>query len=80
MNDTGGLILVEDISVSQLEKWLEYHEYHEYHERTCHNISLKAHKGVFCCSECGIHVDIALMDSHDYYLPLFCPECGAKVN
>lgn len=48
-------------------------------ERTCRNISLKAHKGVFCCSECEIHVDIALMDSIDDYLPSFCPNCGCRV-
>lgn len=50
--------------------------------RMCRNESLKKGKGVFCCSSCSIHLDIADMDEDDldvFYEPKFCPNCGAKV-
>lgn len=51
-------------------------------ERTCWNDSLKRGKGVFCCSECGTHLDIADMEEEDmdvFYEPSYCPTCGLKV-
>lgn len=45
-----------------------------------YNDSLKKGSGVFYCGKCHCHVDIALMDSDDFYEPKHCPECGKKVN
>lgn len=51
--------------------------------RTCRNDSTKKGKGVFLCSECGIHLDMAEMDEENldaFYEPNFCPNCGALVE
>ena len=52
-------------------------------ELTCWNDSLKRGKGVFHCSKCGIHLDIADMEEEDmdvFYEPSFCPSCDARVK
>lgn len=51
--------------------------------RTCRNDSTKRGKGVFLCSECSIHLDMAEMDEENldaFYEPNFCPNCGVKVE
>lgn len=52
-------------------------------DRRCRNDSTKRGKGVFLCSECGIHLDMAEMDEENldaFYEPNFCPNCGALVE
>ena len=52
-------------------------------ERTCRNDSTKRGKGVFLCSECSIHLDMAEMDEENldaFYEQNFCPNCGALVE
>nr|DAV56302.1 MAG TPA: hypothetical protein [Caudoviricetes sp.] len=52
-------------------------------EWTCRNDSTKSGKGVFLCSECSIHLDMAEMDEENldaFYEPNFCPNCGALVE